>query len=182
MPATLPLFATAGDVQPAAATPATPAQAAEIGQTEALAAARHFAAALAGKLIKRDDSRDDLPAGSAYHVRLQIAAEVNGVVLRESHEGELTIGHDSTRAGSAPTADALMAFVAARLNSATRAAVLRDVVEAYGQHGPQLGTTGAARKQFSEALKDVRAANASTKRGDVRLASYQAAQPGLAVD
>ena len=77
MPATLPLFATAGDVQPAPATPATPAQAA-IGQTEALAAARHFAAALAGKLIKRDDSRDDLPAGSAYRVRLQIAAEVKG--------------------------------------------------------------------------------------------------------
>lgn len=130
---------------------------------------------LAGKI----ESRDSLTAGRSYSVRIDIAAAVDGgPPLRESYEGPLTVGEDSEVAAShTPGGDKLLIAVAmSKLNEATRAAVLRQVLVDYAA-GEVPAPPPAIVAEVDAALRQVRAGAKTTRRGSVRFAGERSAPP-----
>lgn len=135
---------------------------------------------LAGKAA--ESSRDDLPDGANYRVRLRIVAQVDdGPMFERIFDGPLSVGHLQEVAPSAtPGGDALLCAIAlGKLNAETRAAVLRDTLADYAA-----GVLPAADKtilaQVKATQKEIRGMYRSERRGSVKY-DGKAAQPALGV-
>lgn len=121
------------------------------------------------KTADKEANRDDLPAGSAHDVRLRITGEVDGNPVDQSIAAILTVGHDSTRATSAtPAVDRLIGSILAKLNTATREAVLRELPEQFEAAGCVLPEVPAdVVEKTATMLKRLRAKQSQAVRGPV---------------
>lgn len=134
----------------------------------------------AAKVASKEADRDELTAGRTYDVRrLTIAAEIDGQPFSAAYDVSLSVGHDTTRAGSAPTAGVLLAYLLGKMNAATRDATLRDLAEVFATHGHKLPVDETLAEAAEAALKQLRARHSTTTRGNVS-AQYHAAQPAAA--
>jgi len=124
-------------------------------------------AALA-KLEEKCGDRDALPGGASHTVALQIVATVDGQPAGElSAACNLAVGFPQQRAGSAPPADDLLAYVLGKLNRATQEAVLRNLAADYAADGGRLPVDDTLADRAKQVLKAARATQQTTARGAV---------------
>jgi hypothetical protein len=91
------------------------------------------------RIADKESCRDDLRAGGVHVINLAISGSVDGQPVRESVDAILTVGHDSERASSSlPAVGHLIAAILAKLNTATREAVLANLPTEFAQNGYQL--------------------------------------------
>lgn len=126
-------------------------QPAPVDRVELAAALWGFAQKVAGDHFERDDLSD----GARHTVRLAIAAEVDGQRYSQQFDGDLTVGHASTRASSVgPDQDHLFAYILSKLNSATRNSICRGLVDDFAAAG-ELPAVG---DDYIALAKDLRSA------------------------
>lgn len=128
------------------------------------------ALAVLSKIAGNESFRDSLEAGSAHVCNLTISGDVDGLPLAPCQvKSTLTIGHDSQRASSSnPPLATLIGNILAKLNKATRDAVLRDLPADYTANGNELPAVDAEIEAATDAmLKTLRASKQTSVRGSV---------------
>jgi hypothetical protein len=121
------------------------------------------------KTADKEACRDDLEAGSTHIVNLNVAGDIDGQAFDQHITAVLAVGHESTRATSAtPSVDRVIASILAKLNEATREAILRDLPEVYAANGCELPEVPAAiAEKTSAMLQRLRAKKQIDVRGSV---------------
>ena len=131
------------------------------------------------KTAAGEADRAALTAGAGYTVSVQLRAQVHtrgagGEAIAPaagevSLFADVTVGFDSTRASSSgPRADELLAVVLAKLNTATRERILRDLPDEFAANGNELPAVAPALiEQCGAMLKRLRGKVSQTVRGAV---------------
>lgn len=111
--------------------------------------------------------RDALAPGAAHSIDLHVSGSVDGQPIDPIDiAGRLTVGHDSTRASSStPNLPQVVAAILAKLNDATRAAILRDLPTEFAANGGSLPDVSVGAVAEAESLL---AALKSSKQVNVR--------------
>jgi hypothetical protein len=141
------------------------------------------------KTADKEAVRDDLSAGVSHTIDLAVSGSIDGESFEQHISAVLSVGHDSQRATSAtPALDHIIGAILAKLNTATREAILRDLPEQFAAAGCQLPEVPAAIAEKATAmLVRLRAKKSVDVRGSVsckyRLAEIDAEcdEPAFAV-
>lgn len=127
--------------------------------------------AAAGKIIEKELRRDEIADGSSHKVELMLVARVDGQHrYSQQFEADVSVGHSSERAsGQNPNVAKLLAHVLAKLNAATREAILRDLPAEFAANGGEFGAVDEAMSAAADGmLKRMRASMPkSTVRGSI---------------
>lgn len=122
-------------------------------------AARTAAAfAFLSKAVADEFDRDVLPDGAAHNVRASVVVEVdNDTIITREFDGNVAVGHASVRASSVGVkAPELLAYVASKMNAATREALYRELADTFTANGGKLPVTEAAIEEADAALTKLR--------------------------
>ena len=88
------------------------------------------------KLAEKWSDRDQLVDGEAYTLQGSVAGTINGQPFSMPIDSTLTVGHESTRASSwTPDYVDILAVVLGKLNTATREAVMGEILDDYASDG-----------------------------------------------
>lgn len=91
------------------------------------------------KVADKESVRDDLAPGSLHSIDMAVSGSIDGEDFEQHIAATMTVGHDSTRATSAtPALAEVVGAILAKLNTATREAILRDLPEQFAAAGCQL--------------------------------------------
>lgn len=139
-----------------------------------LAAALAAVNSMLAKIGSKECNRDLLGGGDEFSARVEVRATLaSGHEYRVAYDCEASVGHDSQRAVShGITAGELLAYVAGKLNAATREALYRDLAADFAASGHELPVSKADKKAADEALQRLRATEKQTVRGSVSV-SYE---------
>lgn len=118
------------------------------------------------KVAAKECDRDELSDGADYDVHFRVIAEVGGQTLDQSFDARLSVGYESERAGSAPSAEALLGFCLAKLSKPKREALLAEIESEYAAAG-ELPVAGDVTELAKQSLKRMRSSKTSTVRGNV---------------
>lgn len=84
------------------------------------------------KFADKFADRDELVDGQAYKLVADVSGSINDVPFSLPVEATLTVGHESVRASSTtPKTNCVIAAILGKLNAATRAKVVQDVLDEY---------------------------------------------------
>ncbi len=140
------------------------------------------------KTADKEAVRDDLEAGETHRIDLAVSGSIDGESFEQSISAILSVGHDSQRASSAtPDVNCIVAAILAKLNTATREAILRDLPEQFAAAGCTLPDVPAGITEAATAmLVRLRAKKTTNVRGSVsckyRLADLaEANEPSLSI-
>jgi hypothetical protein len=117
------------------------------------------------KVAAKECDRDELVDGSDYDVQFRVIAEVGGETLDQSFSARLSVGHESERAGSAPSAESLLGFCLEKLTKPKREALLAEIEAAYLEG--KLPVTEDVQQLAKSSLQRMRASQTTTVRGSV---------------
>ena len=114
--------------------------------------------AFLAKAIDAEFDRDNLPDGSAHSCRATIAVEVdNDTIVTREFDGNVAVGHASIRASSVGVkAPELLAYVASKMNAATREALYRELADTFTANGGKLPVSESAIEEADAALTKLR--------------------------
>lgn len=138
---------------------------------ELASAAWHAISKVAGK----ECDRDELSDGQDYDVEFRVVAEINGQTLDQSFSARLSVGHETERAGSAPSADALLGFCLEKLSKPKREALLAEIEAAFVDG--DLSVSSDVQQLAKSSLQRMRASHSTTVRGAVSCKATPAAEP-----
>ena len=135
--------------------------------TAQIAAALGFLAKAAGDEFNRDDS----PDGSHHSIRVSVLAEVDGeAIISREYDGTTDTGHASVRASSVGAkAGEVLAYVASKMNAATREALYRELADVFASNGGKLPVTEDAVKEADAALDRLRQKTQQNVRGTFKV-------------
>jgi hypothetical protein len=134
-----------------------------------------------GRVAEKENRRDDIPDGFSGRVELSLAAKIQGQIYRQQFTADLTVGYGSQAATSSlPNVGAIVGHILARLNAATREAILRELPAAYAAAGGKLEVTAEIEAAAEGLLSKLRATKQIAKRGPVSC-KYQPAAPSLSL-
>lgn len=121
------------------------------------------------KLGEKYANRDELQDGASYEIHAHVAGTVNGHAFTCPLDAHMTVGHETTRASSVtPCVTEILALVLGKLNAATRASVVNEVLEMYDATGTvEAGEANIA--IVDELLSQMRQAKSQTVRGSVKV-------------
>lgn len=159
------------NARPASARSSSSRKAPKANLLELASAAFHAVSKVAAK----EGDRDELVTGKNYDVSLTITATIEGQTLSQSYDCNLSVGHDSQRAGSAPTADILLAYLLGQMNPAHREAAQRKMVADFAANDGSLPVDNSIRESAKGTLQQLRATQSTTVRGTVSC-KYQASK------
>ena len=131
--------------------------------TAQIAAALGFLAKAAGDEFVRDES----PDGAHHSIRVSVLAEVDGeCIISREYDGTTDTGHASVRASSVGAkAGEVLAYVASKMNAATREALYRELADVFAANGGKLPVTDDAVKEADAALARLRQKTEQQVRG-----------------
>lgn len=138
----------------------------DCNKVELAAACWHAIAKIAAKAAAA--SRDELTPGASYPIpSIMISAEIEGQVWAQSFVAELSVAHDSERAGASIKADNVLAYVLGQLAPAHRDAILRDLPAVFAANGNDLPTDASIERAAKAVMQQCRATESTKTRGAV---------------
>jgi hypothetical protein len=135
--------------------------------TAQIAAVLGFIAKATGDEFNRDDS----PDGSHHSIRVSVLAEIDGeAIISREYDGTTDTGHASVRASSVGAkAGEVLAYVASKMNAATREALYRELADVFAANGGTLPVTEESVKEADAALARLRQKTEQQVRGTFKV-------------
>lgn len=135
--------------------------------TAQIAAALGFLSKAVGDEFNRDDS----PDGSHHSIRVSVLAEIDGeAIISREYDGTTDTGHASVRASSVGAkAGEVLAYVASKMNAATREALYRELADVFAANGGTLPVTEESVKEADAALARLRQKTEQQVRGTFKV-------------
>jgi hypothetical protein len=139
-----------------------------------VAAAMGFISKVTGDEFIRDDS----PDGAHHAIRATLAIEVDGqVIITREYEGTTDTGHTSLRASSVGVkAGEVLAYVASKMNAATREALYRELADVFAANGEKLPISAESVEEADEALGRLRQKTSKPVRGTFKVTATATAK------
>lgn len=145
----------------------------KINATKPTAAITAAAMGFISKATADEFARDDSPDGSHHAIRATLAVEIDGsVIITREYEGTTDTGHASLRASSVGAkAGEVLAYVASKMNKATREALYRELADVFAANGGKLPVTTESVEEADEALGRLRQKTEQAVRGTFKVSA-----------